>query len=157
MEKSRFERLSDSSLIRYCNFVKNVIKDETFYDIEDFYDFFKPYNRKSGLRKQIEAPLGGEFSRLDVEYLFFLLWYGEIQENTIRRPKLVEKDISYVTEERIRTTIRRSGEMDTYIPNSLTQSYLFDLKSEGEFEPYDWDETDREETDWDQIDDWFDV
>jgi len=156
MEKSKFERLSDESLIRYCNFVKNILKDETFYDIEDFYEFFKPYN-KSGIVKQITAPLGTNFNRLDVEYLYFLLWYGDINENSIRRPKLVSKDMNYVTEERIRTTITRSGEMNTYIPNSLSNGYLFDLKSDGEFEPYDWNEIDREEDDWDQIDDWFDI
>jgi hypothetical protein len=156
MEKSKFERLSDESLIRYCNFAKKLLESQTFYDIEDFYSFFYSY-KTSALKKQVIAPLGGDFTRLDVEYLYFLLWYGDIKEDSIRRPKLVVKDINYVSEERIRTKITREGQIDTYIPNSLSQSYLFELKGEGWIEPYDWNEIDREEDDWDQIDDWFDV
>jgi hypothetical protein len=31
------------------------------------------------------------------------------------------------------------------------------LKNEDEINPYDWDETDREELDWETRDDWFDI
>lgn len=101
------------------------------------------------------SPMGGSFKRTDIEYLYYILYVSNQDDNKIARPTFEYKEVEYISEERILTRITRSGGIDTYIPDNLDGGYLFDLRGSGDFEPYDWDETDREELDWDQRDDWF--
>jgi|688.fasta_scaffold557815_2 hypothetical protein len=160
MEKSKFERIGDDGLIRYRNHVKKLLSEAGigFEDISDFYSFLNSNYRTehSGLKKSIMSPMGGSFKRTDIEYLYYILYVPNQDDGKITRPTFEYKEIEYISEERILTRITRSGGIDTYIPDNLDSGYLFDLRGSGDFEPYDWDETDREELDWDQRDDWFD-
>jgi hypothetical protein len=160
MEKSKFERIGDDGLIRYRNHVKKLLSESGigFEDISDFYSFLNSNYRTehSGLKKSIMSPMGGSFKRTDIEYLYYILYVSNQDDNKITRPTFEYKEVEYISEERILTRITRSGGIDTYIPDNLDGGYLFDLRGSGDFEPYDWDETDREELDWDQRDDWFD-
>jgi len=159
MEKSKFERLSDVALVRYCKFVKNLLEqiDNLWYDnIESFNQFFSGYRDSyASIRGQIMGPLGGSFSRLDIEYLFYLLENSDLESDSIRRPKLIEKPIEFIIQERVKVRVTKQGFFETYLGDHLSQGYLFDLRSDGDIEPYDWDETDREELDWDSDDEWF--
>jgi len=159
MEKSKFERIGDDGLIRYRNHVKKLLSEAGigFEDISDFYSFLNSNYRTehSGLKKSIMSPMGGSFKRTDIEYLYYILYVSNQDDNKIARPTFEYKEVEYISEGRILTRITRSGGIDTYIPDNLDGGYLFDLRGSGDFEPYDWDETDREELDWDQRDDWF--
>lgn len=161
MEKSKFERIGDDGLIRYRNHVKKLLSDAgiDFDDIADFYRFINSTYRTehNGLKKSIMSPMGGSFKRLDIEYLYYILSDSNQDNDKIKRPTLQYKEIEYVTEELILTRIKRNGDFNTYVPDNLDNGYLFDLRSEGDFEPYDWGETDREEMDTEMKDDWFDV
>jgi len=161
MEKSKFERIGDDALIRYRNHVKKLLSDANidFDGISNFYNFITSTYRAehNGLKKSIMSPMGGSFKRTDIEYLYYILYDSNQSDNRIERPTFVYKEVEYITQEKILTRIKRTGSIDTYIPDSLENGYLFDLRGESDFEPYDWDETDREELDWEIRDDWFDI
>ena len=161
MIHSKFERLSDEALIRYLKYAKKLFDQVDHIwmrNIEGFYQFFSGRRDSyESIRKQLMSPLGKEFDRLDIEYLYYLLDNSDLETNSLRRPKLVGKSIEFITEEKITVKTTRYSTLETFIPQDLNSGYLWDLRSDGEIEPYDWKETNREETDWDQIDDWFDL
>ena len=75
----------------------------------------------------------------------------------LRRPKLSEVSVDWVTEEKVKITYTRTGDIETYIPDNIDGSYLQTLKSDDFINPWDWDITDEDSYDSDIYDDYFDV
>ena len=66
MERSKLERLGESQLKKYLNYVLSVYGD-SITDIEEFY--FEMTEETQNYKK-IAGPFGGELERLDMEYIF---------------------------------------------------------------------------------------
>ena len=158
MERSKFERLGDPQLRKYAKYVSSIIRGENnlLSDISDFYNFLI-YSKTEGSRK-IMSPVGGSLTRGDIEYLFYILTYNNLdEEGDLDRPSRVIETVYYVYDERVLRTVRRSGDLETYLPIDLSNGYLFTLKDENVVDPWYWETTDTKEDDWDIRDEWFDL
>jgi hypothetical protein len=158
MERSKFENIGDPQLRKYARYVSSIIKGEMnlLDDISDFYNFLI-YSKTEGSRK-IMSPVGGSLTRGDIEYLFYILTYNNLdEEEDLDRPSRVIETVDYVYDERVYRTVRRSGDLETYLPSDLSNGYLFTLKEEGVVDPWLWDPTDTREDDWDIRDEWFNL
>ena len=133
---SMLENYKDADIKRYMKFVFSIIKDDEFQDPEDFYQYDK--------LKLLFSPMGGDYDRLDIEYLYYLLSNNE-KEHLITpgidfdRPQLEEMDVTYNIEERQYVTTSYNGSIETYISNDITVYYLYELKNNDEINPYDWE------------------
>ena len=158
MERSKFEKLTDPQLRKYAKYVSSIIKGEMnlLEDINDFYEFIV-YSKTEGSRK-IMSPAGGSLTRGDIEYLFYILRYNNLNEDEdLYRPDLSLESIDYVYDERVLRRVTRSGNIKTYLPSDLSSGYLMTLKDEDVFDPWYWEVMDSQEDDWDVRDDWFNV
>lgn len=149
---SKLEQLPDEQIKKYMKFVFSVIKDDEFQDPEDFYQYDK--------LSQLFSPIGGNFNRLDIEYLYYLLSNNEKEDlitpgTDIDRPELEEMDVTFNLDERQYVTTSYYGSIETYIYSDITPSYLYDLKANDEIDPYEWS-ADTETSDSDYIDDSWD-
>ena len=151
---SVFERLSDEQLNRYMKYFNTVVTNR-FSDMDDFYQNIIWDDK---LAKKIGAPVGiREIDRLDLEYLYYILDNNPELGPYLRRPKLNDFTVDWVTEERVRIKYTRTGGIETYIPDSIDSSYLQTLKSDDYINPWDWELTDEDSYDSDIYDDYFDV
>ena len=149
---SKLEQLPDEQIKKYMKFVFSVIKDDEFPDPEDFYQYDK--------LSQLFSPMGGNYNRLDIEYVYYLLSNNEREHllapgTDIDRPELEEMDVTFNLEERQYVTTSYYGSIDTYIYSDITESYLYELKDNAEIDPYDWS-SDTEISDSDYLDDNWD-
>ena len=133
---SMLENYKDADLKRYMKFVFSIIKDYEVEDPEDFYQYDK--------LNLLFSPMGGNYDRLDIEYLYYLLSNNEKEHLItpgidIDRPQLEEMDVTYHLEEKQYVTTSYNGSIETYISNDITEYYLTELKSNDEIDPYDWD------------------
>jgi hypothetical protein len=158
MERSKFERLGDPQLRKYAKYVSSIIRGENnlLSDISDFYTFLI-YSNTEGSRK-IKSPVGGSLTRGDIEYLFYILTYNNLdEEGDLDRPNRVIETVNFMYNERVYRTVTRSGDLETYLPSDLSNEYLFTLKDEGVVDPWYWETTDTKEDDWDIRDEWFNL
>lgn len=139
--QSKLESFSDSQLKKYMKFVLNVIGNDTPDTLADFYQFEK--------LNSIFIPVNKDFSRLDIEYVYYLLKNNENFENEIDRPELEEKGVTLELEERQWVTIQYSANLVTYAPEDMDSDYLDVIREEGEIDPFDWDyDSDVEDSEW---------
>jgi hypothetical protein len=151
---SVFERLSDEQLNRYMKYFNTVVTNK-FRDMDDFYQNIM-YDDK--LPKKIGAPVGiRDIQNLDLEYIYYILDNNPEGGPYLRRPKLSEVSVDWVTEEKVKITYTRTGDIETYIPDSIDSSYLYTLKSDDYINPWEWDITNEDSYDSDIYDDYFDV
>jgi hypothetical protein len=157
-EKSVYERMPDKAFLKYLRYVWDIISPEFpnwyYTDADDFVYFLKG---GTIIEKKIAAPIGGNLSRLDIEYLFYSLKKSNLESGDIVRPTLEDTNIDYVTEEKELRRYTRSGSIETYLGDTLTNGYLQNLKEEQVIDPWDWEITDEDTFDSDLKDDWFDV
>lgn len=151
MEKSIFENFSDKQLIKYMKYAMQFIDNIVADDIQNFL-----WELDSTIElKQISAPLGRTLERLDREYIFYLINNNEnFEGESINRPKLKEMEIFFNTKERQIVYTTYTGELLTYVPDDVDESYLYFLKDNEEIHPWDW-ESDTDYGDSDYIDDEF--
>jgi hypothetical protein len=145
---SMLENYKDADLKRYMKFVFSIIKDYEVEDPEDFYQYDK--------LNLLFSPMGGNYNRLDIEYLYYLLSNNEKEHLItpgidIDRPQLEVMDVTYHLEERQYVTISYDGSIETYISNDITEYYLGELKNNDEIDPYYWD-SDSDVSDSDYLD-----
>jgi hypothetical protein len=157
-EKSVYERMPDKAFLKYLRYVWDIISPEFpnwyYTDADDFVYFLK---RGTIIEKKIAAPIGGNLSRLDIEYLFYSLKKSNLESGGVVRPTLEDTNIDFVTEEKELRRYTRSGSIETYLGDTLTNGYLQNLKEEQVIDPWDWEITDEDTFDSDLKDDWFDV
>ena len=152
MEKSIFENFSDKQLIKYMKYAMQFIDN---IDADDIQNFLWELDSTIEL-KQLSAPLGRTLERLDREYIFYLINNNEnFEGESINRPKLEEMEIRFNTKERQIVYTTHTGELLTYVPDDVDESYLYFLKDNEEIHPWDW-ESDTDYGDSDYIDDEFD-
>lgn len=157
MENSKFENMSDGSLLKYVRYVEDVVKDKFsnwhYVDIDDFFNYviYTPV-----IETKISGPVGS-LSRLDIEYIYYVLKNSALEAGSLIRPKLSETPIDYVTAEKVIIHYTRSGSIQTYLGDDLTNEYLLNLKEEEDFDPWSWEVTDEDIRDSSINDDWFDV
>jgi hypothetical protein len=152
MEKSILENFSDKQLIKFMRYVLPILGDYTNNDLIDF--SYELYNDNK--YKKIAAPIGGNLSRLDIEYIYYVINNNKnFDGETIDRPVLENFGVNYIERSRQVIYTTYSGEIPTYASKYIDDGYLFDLKSEDEIDPYSWD-YETEETDSDFIDDEWD-
>lgn len=152
MEKSIFENFSDKQLIKYMKYTMQFIDNIVSDDIQNFY-----WGLEDTVElKQLSAPVGRTLKRLDIEYIFYLINNNEnFEGESINRPKLEEMEIFFNVKERQIVYTTYTGELLTYVPKDVDQSYLYHLKDIDEISPWDW-ESDADYGDSDYIDDEFD-
>ena len=154
MEKSTFEKVSDSQLKKYLQFVYRLLGNTTFDNITECYDNIVG----SPLEKKLAGPLGlSELSRLDIEYLYYLLVNNDPENETFDRPQLGETSVDWVVVEKIRIRTTRSNDLLTYVQGDIDEEYLNALRMNDDIEPYDWNVIDKDEEGHDIIDDYFEV
>ena len=157
---SIFENLSDEQLIKYLKYVHSKIEFIGMYynSLETFYIDLQ--DRRGGKEKQIIlSPLGkSRLDRLDIEYLYELLLNNDsesLNEGNLDRPQLKTQNVEFVTEERQWIRYTREEDVQTY--TDLDNDYLYELKSQDEIYPWDWEITDEDIQDSDTDDWWFEV
>ena len=154
MEKSTFEKVSNSQLKKYLQFVYRVLGNTTFDNITECYDNIVG----SPLEKKLAGPLGlSELSRLDIEYLYYLLVNNDPENETFDRPQLGEQPVDWVVVEKIRIKTTRSNDLLTYVQGDIDEEYLNALRMNDDIEPYDWEVIDKDEEGDDIIDDYFEI
>jgi hypothetical protein len=151
MEESKLENFSDRQLIKYMKYVLPIVEPFWTGNLVSFIDeIYGPRER------QIGAALGGTLSRLDKEYLFYLLTNNDgFDDETINRPTLTEREINFNVKERQIVYTTYSEDLPTYVSEYIDQSYLYHLKVTDEIDPWTW-ESDTDYGDTDYIDDEFD-
>ncbi len=154
MERSTFEKVSDSQLKKYLQFVYRLLGNTTFDNITECYDNIVG----SQLEKKLAGPLGlSELSRLDIEYLYYLLVNNDPENETFDRPQLGGQPVDWVVVEKIRIRTTRSNDLLTYVQGDIDEEYLNALRMNDDIEPYDWEVIDKDEEVHDIIDDYFEV
>ena len=156
-EKSVYERMPDKAFLKYLRYVWDIISPEFpnwhLTDADDFVYFLKG---GTIIEKKIAAPIGGNLSRLDIEYLFYSLKKSNLESGDVVRPTLEDTNIDYVTEEKELRRYIRSGTIETYLGDTLTNGYLQNLYEEQVIDPWGWEITDEDTFDAELRDDWFD-
>lgn len=152
MERSKLERLGDSQLKKYLNYVLSIYED-SITDIEDFYYEMTQDTQKY---KKIAGPFGGNLDRLDMEYIFmcFVLNGNDFSED-VYRPEFQVDKIDHVAMVRVYQEERREVKLPTYLANDIVdRSYLNTLEGDGEISPWELDpyDTDTYDTETTQAD-----
>jgi hypothetical protein len=136
MEKSKLESLPDKQLIQYIKYVLKVLNNETYNSLSSFYTLFDDHE----LYSKAKAPIGGSLSRLDIEYIYWILIHNDINEtDTIERPTLTTKEVTFVEEFVVPKTIQRSKDIPTYTSDEVGSSYLNQLVMNDEIDIYNWE------------------
>lgn len=163
MEKSRFENFSDLELKRYMAYVQKVLTQLNI-EPDTLEDFFLEFNTWSStptkVMQLLSTPLGSPLERLDIEYIFYILDnnpFSFVEGKELNRPTLDEVKADYITEEVVRITYTRTGEVLTYCSDNFDSSYLEQLRQEEEVNPWEWDITYEDRRDTDIRDDYFDI
>ena len=106
MEKSKLESLPDKQLIQYLKYLLKIISnDYTLTTLNSFYQLFDDQETYG----KAKAPIGGSLSRLDIEYIYWILKHNDIDEtNELTRPNIVMKEVTYIEEYNVVHTTQRS-------------------------------------------------
>lgn len=158
MERSRLEQMGDSQLKKYSKYILSIVKGERnlFDDVNDFY-LFIVYSNTEGSKK-IMAPLGGNMTREDIEYMFYVITNNDLNDDTeINRPRLVKSGVDFLYNERVYRTVTRSGSINSYLGSDLSSQYLETLKDEDVIDPWEWGVRDENEKDWYINSIWFET
>ena len=163
MEKSRFENFSDLELKRYMTYVQKVLTQLNI-EVDTLEDFFLEFNTWSStptkVMQLLSTPIGSRLERLDIEYIFYILDnnpFNFVEGKELNRPTLDEVEANYITEEDVRITYTRTGQVSTYCSDNFDGSYLDQLRQAEEVEPWEWDITDEDLRDSYLRDDYFDI
>ncbi len=155
MEKSKLESLPDKQLIQYIKYVLKTIEGHRYNSLVDFYRIFDDHQ----LFTKIAAPIGKDMSRLDIEYIYWILEHNdpdELDPDTFERPTLTTKEVSYIEELVVPRTIQRSEDLPTYVSDEVGSSYLNNLVMNDELDIFDWDViSDEYSSDSDFVDSYF--
>jgi hypothetical protein len=148
MEKSKLEKLSDSAIIRYYNFIYPMVI-QSYIDSNEISEFFSKISDNNNLFKKIFTPIAGG-SRMDIEYIWCLIKNNEekIEGDVINRPENKERTVDYVVEETKYVTDTYSENMSTYLDvDDFDSSYLWSLRENDEIYPWEWTNVDSETND----------
>ena len=109
MEKSKLETLPDKQLIQYLKYLLKIISDDyTLTTLNSFYTLFDDHE----LYSKAKAPIGGSLSRLDIEYIYWILKHNDIDgTNELTRPNVVMKEVTHVEEFVVPKTTQRSKDL----------------------------------------------
>lgn len=159
MERSKFERLSDKQLAIFCKRVLVLIPNIEDYagSITEFYNYLR-YRGGSEVDK-VKAIFGGDMTRIDVEYLYYVLIHNDLSTlpQTIDRPGLIEMETTFYATEDIRIDFQYDGVIPTYLSNNeIDHEYVEELHNDEEINPYDWELISKEERSGEVIDRSFD-
>ena len=136
MEKSKLESLPDKQLIQYIKYVLKVLNNETYNSLSSFYTLFDDHE----LYSKAKAPIGGSLSRLDIEYIYWIIEHNDTNEtDTIERPTLTTKEVTLVEEYVVPQTIQRSKDIPTYTSDEIGTPYLNQLTFNDEIDVYYWE------------------
>ena len=94
MEKSKLESLPDKQLIQYIKYVLKTIEGHRYNSLVDFYEIFND----DKLFSKIAAPIGKGMTRLDIEYIYWILDHNDTDTDTFERPTLTTKEVTHVEE-----------------------------------------------------------
>lgn len=170
MGESILDRLNNTQLRKYCQFfLKNL--DTHRIDITSLESFYQVIMSDSEFISKVSSPLGRRISRLDIEYLFYILmrvdvdssWDSEIEgpvnkipdDAVLYRPTLKAINVDFHTETRMTEYLTRTSRVSTYTPEEVTGQYFYDLFDQEEIEPYDWKITNELNDDLDNLDFYF--
>ena len=145
MEKSKLEKLSDSAIIRYYNFIYPMVI-QSYIDSNEISEFFSKISDNNNLFKKIFTPIAGG-SRMDIEYIWCLIKNNEekIEGDVINRPENKERTVDYVVEETKYVTDTYSENMSTYLDvDDFDSSYLWSLRENDEIYPWEWTNVDSD-------------
>ena len=148
MEKSKLEKLSDSAIIRYYNFIYPMVI-QSYIDSNEISEFSSKISDNNNLFKKIFTPIAGG-SRMDIEYIWCLIKNNEekIEGDVINRPENKERTVDYVVEETKYVTDTYSENMSTYLAvDDFDSSYLWSLRENDEIYPWEWTNVDSETND----------
>ena len=151
---SRFENFSDEQLLKYATYTKKVLGSKWNIPFIDFYNNIFEYDREYTL---LHNPINWKLSRYDVEYLYYILHYNDLEEGISDRPSLFTTHPEYITEERVYVKVTRSGEVQTYVPNDIDSGYMYALEDRGDIDPWDWDITNKDARDSDISDSYYEL
>jgi hypothetical protein len=152
MEKSKLESLPDKQLIQYIKYVLKVLNNETYNTLSSFYTLFDDHE----LYGKAKAPIGGSLSRLDIEYIYWILKHNDIDEtNELTRPNVVMKEVTFVEEFVVPQTIQRSKDIPTYTSDEIGTPYLNQLMVNDEIDVFTWEIVLDQYGDTDHIEDYF--
>jgi hypothetical protein len=140
MEKSKLEKLSDSAIIRYYNFIYPMVI-QLYIDSTEISEFSSEISDNNNLFKKIFTPIAGG-SRMDIEYIWCLIKYNneeKIEGDVINRPENKEHSVEYVVEETLYQQNIYSENMTTYLDgDDFDSSYLWSLRESEEIRPWEW-------------------
>jgi len=140
MEKSKLEKLSDSAIIRYYNFIYPMVI-QSYIDSTEISEFSSEISDNNNLFKKIFTPIAGG-SRMDIEYIWCLIKYNneeKIEGDVINRPENKERSVEYVVEETLYQQNTYSENMTTYLDgDDFDSSYLWSLRESEEIRPWEW-------------------
>jgi hypothetical protein len=140
MEKSKLEKLSDSAIIRYYNFIYPMVI-QSYIDSTEISEFSSEILDNNILFKKIFTPIAGG-SRMDIEYIWCLIKYNneeKIEGDVINRPENKERSVEYVVEETLFQQNIYSENMTTYLDgDDFDSSYLWSLRESDEIRPWEW-------------------
>jgi hypothetical protein len=153
MEKSKLESLPDKQLIQYLKYLLKIISnDYTLTTLNSFYQLFDDHE----LYSKAKAPIGGSLSRLDIEYIYWILEHNDINEtDTIERPTLTTKEVTLVEEFVVPQTIQRSKDIPTYTSDEIGTPYLNQLMINDEIDVFNWEIVLDQYGDPDHIENYF--
>ena len=151
MEKSKLESLPDKQLIQYIKYVLKTIEGHRYNSLVDFYEIFND----DKLFSKIAAPIGKGMSRLDIEYIYWILEHNDTDTDTFERPTLTTKEVTHVEEFVVPKTIQRSKDLPTYVSDEVGSSYLNQLVVNDEIDIFSWEVVIDKEGDSDFIEDYF--
>jgi hypothetical protein len=140
MEKSKLEKLSDSAIIRYYNFIYPMVI-QSYIDSTEISEFSSEISDNNNLFKKIFTPIAGG-SRMDIEYIWCLIKYNneeKIEGDVINRPENKERSVEYVVEETLFQQNTYSENITTYLDgDDFDSSYLWSLRESEEIRPWEW-------------------
>ena len=145
MEKSKLEKLSDSAIIRYYNFIYPMVI-QPYIDSSEISEFSSEISDNNNLFKKIFTPIAGG-SRMDIEYIWCLIKNNEkkIEGDVINRPENKERTVDYVVEETKYVTDTYSENISTYLDgDDFDSSYLWSLRENDEIYPWEWTNVDSD-------------
>lgn len=151
MEKSKLESLPDKQLIQYIKYVLKTIEGHRYNSLVDFYKIFND----DKLFSRIAAPIGKGMSRLDIEYIYWILEHNDTDTDTFERPTLTTKEVTHVEEFVVPKTTQRSKDLPTYVSDEVGSSYLSQLVFNDEIDIFSWEVVIDKEGDFDFIEDYF--
>ena len=128
MEKSKLEKLSDSAIIRYYNFIYPMVI-QSYIDSNEISEFSSEISDNNNLFKKIFTPIAGG-SRMDIEYIWCLIKNNEEKIAAINVREILSELIlhKYVHLENIQTEKYGRILADVYIENLHINKYLLDNK-----------------------------